>query len=219
VAVVVEVAIHRSTDWGDAEVNLAALILAAGASSRMGSPKALLRLGGETFAERLVRVFKEAGCSTVILVLGHEADEIRAALPPVEGVTVAVNPDYGRGQLSSLQSGLAALPGNLDGFLFTPVDHPAVRPSTVARIVERFEFHSGEMLVIPRMDGRGGHPVCCPIKLVPEFVELAAGGKASDVVRRHCDSTAFVDVEDPGIHMDVDDPEGYRRIMEVPLLP
>ncbi len=200
-------------------MNLAALILAAGASSRMGLPKALLRLGGETFAGRLARIFKEAGCSPVVLVLGHNAGEIRAVLPPVEDVTFAVNPDYERGQLSSLQVGLAALTGNPDGFLFTPVDHPAVRLSTLVRTIKCFESHSGEMLVIPRMDGRGGHPVCCPIKLVPEFVELAAGGKASDVVRRHCGSTAFVDVEDPGIHMDVDDPEGYRRIMEVPLLP
>lgn len=200
-------------------MKLAALILAAGASSRMGSPKALLTLGGESFAGRLVRVFQEAGCSPVVLVLGHDADKVRVALSVDEGVTVAVNPDYERGQLSSLQCGLSALTGNPDGFLFTPVDHPAVRPSTIKRIAECFEARNGEMLVIPRNDGRGGHPVCCPIKLVPEFNELAAGSKASDVVRRHQNSTAFVDVDDSGIHMDVDDPEGYRRILEVPLLP
>ncbi len=200
-------------------MKLAALILAAGASSRMGSPKALLPLAGETFAGRLARLFREAGCTPVILVLGHGAETVRHGLATEDADAIVVNPDYARGQLSSLQCGLTAVPEDAAGFLFTPVDHAAVRPSTIAEIVRRFANRSGELLVIPQCAGRRGHPVCCARKLVPEFLSLPPGGTARDVVHRHRDRTACVEVDDPGIHSDADDPEAYRRLLTTPLLP
>lgn len=200
-------------------MKLAALILAAGASSRMGSPKALLPLAGETFAERLARLFREAGCAPVILVLGHDAEAVRRGLAVEVADAVVVNPDYARGQLSSLQSGLSAVPDDADGFLFTPVDHAGVRPSTVSAIVRRFTGRSGGLLVIPQSGGRRGHPVCCARELIPEFLSLAAGATARDVVHRHLDRTARVEVNDPGIHEDADDPEAYRRLLSAPLRP
>ena len=109
------------------QVNSAGLILAAGESRRMGFPKALLHIPRETFLDTLVELFA-ARCSPVIVVLGAGADEIRAARP--RPATFVVNRDYQRGQTSSMQCGLRAVPPEAEGVLFTLVDHPAVAPDT-----------------------------------------------------------------------------------------
>ena len=95
---------------------IAGIILAAGASSRMGSPKALLDYRGESFIGRLVRVISSV-CDPVIVVLGYHADAIR---PAIKGAaSTVINPAPERGQISSLQIALAALPDDVEGFLFT----------------------------------------------------------------------------------------------------
>lgn len=193
-------------------MSLAGVILAGGASSRMGTAKALLILDGETFLDRLIGALSTA-CSPVVVVLGHEAERIRAGLGRAAEVTFAVNPDYAKGQLSSLQCGLRAVSSEASGVIFTPVDYPAVRPSTVARIAERFNHRStSELVVIPRCNGRRGHPVCVARELIPELLALPAGGQAREVIRRHRPETCYVEVEDPGIVEDADDPEAYERL-------
>src|ERR1019366_6933475 len=130
----------------------------------MGTPKALLDYRGETFLDRLIRVLGTV-CDPVIVALGCHAEEIRAS---VHGrAQFAVNPDPSRGQLSSLQTALAQVPDNAEGFLFLPVDCPAAEPETIRQIVDA--FHStGAQLVIPRHEGRRGHPVCVSRALIAE---------------------------------------------------
>ena len=194
-------------------MSLAGLILAAGESRRMGSPKALLDFEGETFLDRLVLMLG-GSCSPVIVVLGFEPQRIRAGLRRAELATFVTNPDYRRGQLSSLQRGLAAVPPEAEGVMFTPVDYPAVRPSTIARIARRFQTRQpNEWLVVPRSQGRHGHPVCLVRALIPEFLALADDAQARDVIRRHREHTVYLDVDDAGILKDVDDPESYARLM------
>ncbi|MCP5113563.1 MAG: NTP transferase domain-containing protein, partial [bacterium] len=113
---------------------LAGLILAGGASRRMGEPKALLDIWGETFVDRLIRVLG-AHCDPVVVVLGHEAERVRAGVE--RAAEFVINPAPGRGQLSSMQCGLRAVPGECDGVMFTPVDYPAVKESTVAAVAGR----------------------------------------------------------------------------------
>jgi CTP:molybdopterin cytidylyltransferase MocA len=193
-------------------VSLAGLILAAGESRRMGSPKALLDFEGETFLDRLILMLGDR-CSPVIVVLGCEPQRIRAGLRCAELAAFVTNPDYQRGQLSSLQRGLAAVPPEAEGVMFTPVDHPAVRPSTIARIAGRFQTRQpDEWLVVPRSQGRHGHPVCVVRDLIPEFLALAGDAQARDVIRCHRERTVYVDVDDAGILKDVDDPESYVRL-------
>src|SRR5205807_144871 len=124
------------------------IILAAGASSRMGSPKALLEYRGETFINRLVRVLSDV-CDPVIVALGHHARIIEAG---TRGhARFVVNPDPDRGQLSSLQTALQALPAEAEAFLFVPVDCPSVEPETVALLLKAFADHGAStLLVIPR---------------------------------------------------------------------
>lgn len=193
-------------------MSLAGLILAAGESRRMGSPKALLDFGGETFLDRLILTLG-GSCCPVIVVLGCEPQRIRAGLRRADLATFVTNPDYQRGQLSSLQRGLAAVPPEAEGVLFTPVDYPAVRPSTIARIARRFQARQpDEWLVVPRSQGRHGHPVCLACDLIPEFLALADDAQARDVIHGHRKQTVYEDVDDAGILEDVDDPESYARL-------
>ena len=193
---------------------IAAVILAAGASSRMGSPKALLTYAGETFVGRLVRVFSV--CNPTIVVLGHHADTVRAHLQTLlsKPVTV-VNPAPERGQLSSLQTALAALPVDAEGFLFIPVDCPAPGEETVAKICDAFAKRpAGTLLVVPQCEGRNGHPVCASRQIANELLALPPTATARDVIHRHRASTLYIPVDDPGILTDVDDPAAYERLTQ-----
>lgn len=191
---------------------IAGIILAAGASSRMGTPKALLDYRGETFVGRLVRVL-ETSCNPVIVVLGYNAHLLRQEVPAA--AQVVINPDPSRGQLSSLQTGLAALPAEADGFAFIPVDSPAVAEDTVAKLARTFEQRDPSTLfVIPRQSSKRGHPVFAVRSIAAEILALPATAEAREVVHAHVDLTQYVDVNDSGIFTDVDDPEAYRQLKE-----
>lgn len=186
---------------------IAGIILAAGDSRRMGSPKALLDYRGETFAARLIRIF-EKFCDPVIVVAGRHAAQIRAQI----GARVVINPDPDRGQLSSLQTALAELPANIEAFLFTPVDSPAVAESTVAAMIGDFRS-SRAPFVIPRFCGKRGHPVLAAGAMTREFLAQLAEAETRAVVNRHENEIRYLDVDDPGILTDVDDPEAYRELV------
>ena len=189
-----------------AGLSVAGLILAAGESRRMGFPKALLRYREETFLDRLAGLFA-ARCSPVIVVLGAAADRIRAG--GHSAATFVVNPDWASGQTTSMQCGLRAVPPDADGVLFTLVDHPAVAPATIDALLAG---PRAALLRVPRSNGRRGHPIWFSRAIIPEFLALPDTGAARDVVRRHAAQTQFLDVDDPGILADIDDPEAYRGL-------
>jgi molybdenum cofactor cytidylyltransferase len=197
-------------------VKLAGIILAGGASSRMGSPKALLPVPGsnETFLDRLIRVLGSA-CAPVVVVLGHDAERIGAGAARASEAVLVTNQEYREGQLSSLQCGLRALPQDAEGFLFTPVDIPTVTPETVAKLAAAFARERGRVSVaIPRCQGRHGHPVACAQELAREFLALDRAAQARDVIHRYLARTCYVDVDDPGILRDIDDLKTYRALLE-----
>lgn len=178
----------------------------------MGSPKALLDIRGETFLDRLIRVLGDA-TDPVIVVLGYHASEVRAGV--LRDARFVVNPAPQRGQLSSLQTGLAAAPPDAEGFAFIPMDCPAVAEATVASLAAAFAQRAPETLfVIPRYKGKRGHPVFAAPAIAQELLSLPADGKASDVVHRHVPRTQYVDVDDPGILTDIDDRTSYRKMLE-----
>lgn len=187
--------------------SLGAVILAAGSSSRMGSPKALLEVEGETFADRLIARFAPH-CLQVAVVLGHGAESIAPRIARAAGCILALNPAPERGQLSSLQCGFRALCPHLDGIFFTPVDLPFVSAETISRMAESFD--GAGALVIPRHQGRRGHPVLVHARLIPEFLSPAAA-RASDIVHAHEAGTLYVDVDDAGVTGDIDTPGDYLR--------
>jgi CTP:molybdopterin cytidylyltransferase MocA len=186
---------------------IAGVILAAGASSRMGQPKALLEYKGEAFLRRLAAMLNEA-CGRVVVVLGYDAARVRAAVPA--GVAITVNPEPERGMLSSLQCGLRAA-GEAEAVLFLPVDYGAVHGDTVARVAA--EAGTAE-IVVPVFDGRHGHPVCVSRAIAAELLALPAAAQARHVIHRHRADTRYIVVDDAGVVNDVDTPEDYRALVE-----
>ena len=134
-----------------------ALILAAGRGARVGGPKALLTLEGETFLSRAARLLRRPGIERVTAVLGHEADRVRreAALPPDVGVIV--NARYAEGMLTSILAGLDDAEGaGADAVLVHPVDHPLIEPGTVDAVMAALA--RGATIAVPSHGGRRGHP-------------------------------------------------------------
>ncbi len=190
---------------------IAGLILAAGESTRMGQDKALLTYRGRTFLESALVNLRAAGVERVAVVLGQHAEEIRHAVK-LEGAQVVVNPDYRRGQTSSLQAGLKALRGPaLEAVVLYLVDHPGVSPETVRKLLATFR-RSNAPVVIPTFQNQRGHPVLIARPLFKELLSLRPQEGANAVVRKYREATIFVEVDDPGILLDVDDPETYRRL-------
>jgi len=193
-------------------VRTAGIILAAGASRRMGRPKALLRYQGSTFLDRLIGIFTPH-CAELVVVLGRDARDIQAGVKSPGAARFIINAQWELGQLSSLQCGLAAL-SSVDTIFFTPVDCPAVELETPAALLASFE--PGLRFVIPRFEGRHGHPVLFDATLTSEFLDLGPDAAARDVVHRHIASTRYVDVDDPGILRDIDEPADYQALVGVP---
>ncbi len=136
-------------------MRLAAVVLAAGEGRRMGGPKALLRIGGESFLSRVCGQLASAGLDEIVAVLGAQAARVRAEAALPEGVRVAVNEAWPSGMLSSICCGIAAAEG-ADGVLVHPVDNPRVSVETIRAVVGALA--AGAAIAVPSHAGRRGHP-------------------------------------------------------------
>ena len=176
----------------------------------MGTAKALLDYRGETFLDRLIRILGE-NCNGVTVVLGHDPS-IQNRITRASQAAFVHNADYEKGQLTSLQCGLRAVPAEADAVLFTPVDYPAVAASTVRKLIASA---TADGFAIPRYDGRHGHPILFAASYIADFLALPSEGEARTVVHRNISRTVYVDVDDPGILRDVDDPAAYAELRKV----
>jgi len=186
-------------------VNAAAIILAAGESRRMGRPKAHLPFRGGTFLSGIAEILGRR-CSPVVAVFGFDAERVKQAAPST--VLCVENPDYALGMLTSLQAGLRAVPETCDTMLFTLVDHPAISSATVDAVMR-----SGALIAIPRFDNQRGHPVLIRRQIATEFLREPATSKVRDVIDRHAAEIEYVEVDDPGISDDIDDPALYAKLL------
>jgi molybdenum cofactor cytidylyltransferase len=188
-----------------------AVILAAGESSRMGQPKALLPITGQTFIEKIVSALKQTKVARVVVVLGHNADQMKRSIEhlPVE---ILLNPDYKLGQLSSLQVAVRYLENSAecDAMLLHLVDHPYIDVGLVETMIERF-YQSGKLIVVPRHGEKRGHPVILSRKLFGELIGAPLDQGAKAVVNAHRGETLEIDTPDVGVTLDIDTPELYRR--------
>ena len=184
--------------------NLEGIILAAGESRRMGYPKPLLKIGGRTFIEQIAETML-AVVPRLVIVLGAHHERVRAAIPHDARIVIVENPNYSRGQLSSLKVGLSALQPNAAGALVHLGDHPMVRMETFQAIVDSYN-QTGKPIVIARQDGRRGHPVIFDRAMFGELLSAPEEEGARHVVNANGSRVAYVDLDDPGINLDLDTP-------------
>ncbi len=180
----------------------------------MGFPKPLLPYQGTTFLEHLLATLQDQ-VNPLVLVLGAQADRIRAAVRIPDSVVVAINQGYAAGQLSSLQVGLRALPPETPAAMVALVDHPYIDRALVSGLISAW-CKTRPAVLIPTYKERRGHPMIFNRSLFQELLEAPLDQGARAVVRRH--TVLHIPVEDEGILHDLDDPETYRRVtgLEVP---
>lgn len=205
-------AVHTPRTARSSELKVtAAILLAAGRSSRMGAFKPLLPFGNKTVIECCVDYLREGGVEEIVVVLGHRADDIRQQ---VSGVEFALNPDPDSPMGSSIAAGVRELPETTQVTLIALVDHPAVPPTVVSTLLESWK--SGARLVIPTWQGRGGHPVLVDLSLKPELLTLSESGGLRALFDAHRNEVTRVAVDSPFIARDMDTWDDYTSLhMEV----
>jgi molybdenum cofactor cytidylyltransferase len=192
---------------------LAAAILSAGESRRMGTPKALLPYRGSTFLEHLIEVTRHPRVGVLRIVLGAGAEVIRDTLR-LEEASVVINDEWEKGQLSSIQAAVRSLSAaGTEGMILCPVDHPLVSANLVARLIEEFDS-SGKLVVLPTYQGRRGHPLIFRASLYDELLEASAEVGARQVVWAHQEEVLEVATDEEGIILNLNDPETLRKALE-----
>lgn len=194
-----------------AVVKLAAVVLAAGSSSRMGRNKLLLELDGETLVRRAVRAAAEAGVDSVIVVLGHEEALVR---PQLEGLAcrAIVNPDHARGFDTSLHAGVRQAADDADAIVVVLPDMPHVTSAMIATLLERYRA-TGAPLVVSHYGDVQAPPTLFDRKLFGELLATPGERCAKQVVGRHRHEAVVVDWPE-GARRDIDVPADYDRVRE-----
>ena len=188
-----------------------AIVLAAGESRRMGTPKQLLPFGGKTVLQAVVDRLLHSRADGILVVLGCRADEISASLAD-RPVRFALNPAYAQGMLSSVQAGVAALPADATAALICLGDQPLVDPAVVDRLIEAHR-ETGAGIVIPTFDGKRGHPALISLRYRDEILRLSGDPGLKAVMRGHPEDTVEVAVSRPEILADIDTPEDYQKAL------
>jgi molybdenum cofactor cytidylyltransferase len=192
---------------------LAAVILAAGESSRMGSPKALLTFQGRPFLEHLIQVTQHPRVGPRRIVLGANAEGISGQLK-LDPAIVVVNPDWKLGQLSSIHAALRSLPaGATDGVMLYLVDHPLITAHLVGELIENF-YKSGKPIVLPTYGDKRGHPVIFSSALYPELLAAPPETGARAVVWAHSADLLEVPTVEEGVVLNLNDPAALLRALE-----
>ena len=191
---------------------LAAAILAAGESRRMGRPKALVPFEGLTFVEHLLQATNHPRVGIVRVVLGANAESIQAELE-LDQEIVVVNQDWQQGQLSSIQSAIRSLPADQTaGLLLCPVDHPLISTQLVSRLIAEFDSDR-KLIVVPTHQGRRGHPVIFHASLYAELLDASPNVGARQVVWAHPDAIAEIETDEAGVILNLNDPETMRKAL------
>lgn len=184
----------------------------AGASRRMGRPKALLHLGGRTFLDRVVRALRDGGCASVVVIVA-EGDAAVTAEAHATGATVLENPDPGEGPITSLRLAIETLSTDVDAIAWLPLDHALVEARDVDPLLAAFA-RSGAPVTLPVYSGKRGHPAIFHRILFAELTDRDLEGGARTVVHRHLDDACLLNTERENVVIDIDTPEAYQHALD-----
>jgi molybdenum cofactor cytidylyltransferase len=194
----------------EASRNVAAIVLAAGRSTRMGGPNKLL---AELDGRKLVRIVTEQALASkateVIVVSGHQADLVEQALAGLK-VKFVRNPDFAGGLASSVKAGIGAVPANADGALVCLGDMPLMSAQLLDRLIEAFEPDRGHLIAVPVSDGRRGNPVLWSRRFFRELMTLDGDVGARHLIAKHAEAVAEVPVEGESAFLDIDTPQALE---------
>ena len=191
---------------------LAAVILSGGASRRMGSPKALVPYQGISFLEHLLGVTRHPAIGVRRVVLGPDANAIsqKVTLGPQE---VVINPEWERGQLSSIHVALRSLPAGTEGMLLCPVDHPLVSAGLVNALIATF-LNTRAPVVLPVFEGRRGHPVIFSAAVYDDLLEAPLETGARAVVWTHKTEVREIQTSEEGCVLNLNDPDAILKLQK-----
>ena len=192
--------------------DVAAILLAAGRSRRMGAFKPLLPFGDSTVVECCISNLRAAEIKDIVVVVGHRAEDIRAQLKHLD-VSFAVNPDPDSEMSVSIARGVEAVGTGARALVIALVDHPAVESETIKVVIN--EWRRGARLVQPEHEGRGGHPVLIDLVYRDELLALNTERPESSLralFAAHRNEVKRVPVASPYVVRDMDTWEDYRRL-------
>lgn len=196
---------------------IAALVLAAGRSSRMGQEnKLLIRIDGQHMIARVAGQIVAAGLYPCIVVTGHEAGAIRVALAE-SNITFTHNPDYAQGLSGSLRTGLKALPRDVDGVLICLGDMPDVRAAHLQKLIAAFDPVEGRAICVPTYQGKRGNPVLFGAQFFAEMMAVAGDTGAKHLIGEHSDLVCEVAMDDAAVLLDLDTPQAmseYQNLVQ-----
>ena len=187
-------------------IKVAATLLAAGQSQRMGAFKPLLPFGNKTVIESCIDYLREGAVETIVVVTGHRSDEVRATLA-THNVRFAFNPDPNSEMGASIAAGIRELPDTAEATLIALVDHPAVPAHVVSTLIDAWT--NGARLVIPTWQNRGGHPVLVDLDFKSELLSLSSSGGLRALFENHAREVQRVEVDSPFIARDMDTWDDY----------
>jgi len=190
---------------------ISGIVLAGGTSSRLGQPKQLLDLGGRPLLQHAVDAVAAAGLDELIIVLGHRAEDVAAAVTLPAGARSVLNPDYATGQASSMRSGLAATSPTSEAAVILLGDQPDMRPADIVAVVNAYRTGSGPV-VQGSYRGEPGHPVLFARETWPELMGVEGDKGARDVLKAHPDWVVRVEL-DAELPDDLDTMEDYERML------
>lgn len=186
---------------------IAALVLAAGRSTRMGGPNKLLaEIGGRPLVRIAVNEALGSRVKPVVVVTGHQRDRVEAALQGLN-VQIAHNPDYAEGLSTSLRTGLNALPADVDGVVVLLADMPQVDAQLIDRLIAAFDPEKGALAVVPTIDGKRGNPVLWSRRFFPDLLTVEGDVGARHLIGQYAEAVVEVPVTGKGAFADVDTPD------------
>jgi molybdenum cofactor cytidylyltransferase len=197
-------------------MRIAALVLAAGQSERMGRPKMLLPWMGRTIVEKVVEAVLAGDFPTVRVIVGYHEDDVRQALATIQDPRLEMisNPDFPLGMLSSVQAGTRSLDGELEGMMIALGDQPQIEARIFRELAEAFQSSRSKVL-IPSHRGKRGHPIFLRCELLAPLLELdPVQDSLHTLTSRYVDETCTLPIEDHSIVQDLDTPEDYAALLE-----
>jgi molybdenum cofactor cytidylyltransferase len=201
---------------GDVAERYPVVILAAGASRRMGRPKALLDFGSRCCLERLVDACRRSGQGPIVVVLGSGAGAILQRLRPAPGIRVVLNADHERGQTSSVKAGLRAVSAGSEGIFLLPVDHPLVEPSDLEALAGGFAARGADTTMrIPTHRGRRGHPLLISGEHRQAILGMDDAVPLHDFVRAREKGIELVERPGPGVITGINTEHDYGRALAI----